>query len=443
MEIQSENNELVIRKSNQLISSKMHNNLFTNKLYAIAMTRIEQDGCKENEKLVARLYPGEIQALLGDNGNIYRELKVAAKLMTGQSMVIESEDGNFKAFTIVNEAEYRDGIFKIEFNENIKPHILELTRNYTTLNLSVMTIFDKDMSFRLYEILQKEMYKSRLDVNDGKVEVEYNLNELRFMTGNANINEEKVQRYLARNKIVDWDYLYESVVIEKKYSNWTDFKRYVLKPAQEEIKRTSDIAFDFEGIRVGGNKIRRIRFIIYQNEQLDASLVKKHKSKEKLIKKMNKQVEMTDILYSAIIADFEGHNYLTREDIVLLMNKAGNDEKLVRNAIREADKQGALTNYMGWLIRYIENGGYKSVSTLNGDANKAVVVEEVMKEYKDKKSDIAESTWSKIKQKEEFSDFEEYLTSNGISLIDIEVVYDAAEKVSMYTEWKIGVMKNL
>lgn len=306
-----------------------------------------------------------------------------------------------------------------------------------------MTIFDKDMSFRLYEILQKEMYKSRLDVNDGKVEVEYNLNELRFMTGNANINEEKVQRYLARNKIVDWDYLYESVVIEKKYSNWTDFKRYVLKPAQEEIKRTSDIAFDFEGIRVGGNKIRRIRFIIYQNEQLDASLVKKHKSKEKLIKKMNKQVEMTDILYSAIIADFEGHNYLTREDIVLLMNKAGNDEKLVRNAIREADKQGALTNYMGWLIRYIENGGYKSVSTLNGDANKAVVVEEVMKEYKDKKSDIAESTWSKIKQKEEFSDFEEYLTSNGISLIDIEVVYDAAEKVSMYTEWKIGVMKNL
>lgn len=443
MEIQSENNELVIRKSNQLISSKMHNNLFTNKLYAIAMTRIEQEGCKENEKLVARLYPGEIQALLGDNGNIYRELKVAAKLMTGQSMVIESEDGNFKAFTIVNEAEYRDGIFKIEFNENIKPHILELTRNYTTLNLSVMTIFDKDMSFRLYEILQKEMYKSRLDVNDGKVEVEYNLNELRFMTGNANINEEKVQRYLARNKIVDWDYLYESVVIEKKYSNWTDFKRYVLKPAQEEIKRTSDIAFDFEGTRVGGNKIRRIRFIIYQNEQLDASLVKKHKSKEKLIKKMNKQVEMTDILYSAIIADFEGHNYLTREDIVLLMNKAGNDEKLVRNAIREADKQGALTNYMGWLIRYIENGGYKSVSTLNGDANKAVVVEEVMKEYKDKKSDIAESTWSKIKQKEEFSDFEEYLTSNGISLIDIEVVYDAAEKVSMYTEWKIGVMKNL
>lgn len=240
MEIQSENNELVIRKSNQLISSKMHNNLFTNKLYAIAMTRIEQEGCKENEKLVARLYPGEIQALLGDNGNIYRELKVAAKLMTGQSMVIESEDGNFKAFTIVNEAEYRDGIFKIEFNENIKPHILELTRNYTTLNLSVMTIFDKDMSFRLYEILQKEMYKSRLDVNDGKVEVEYNLNELRFMTGNANINEEKVQRYLARNKIVDWDYLYESVVIEKKYSNWTDFKRYVLKPAQEEIKRTSE-----------------------------------------------------------------------------------------------------------------------------------------------------------------------------------------------------------
>ena len=74
MEIQSENNELVIRKSNQLISSKMHNNLFTNKLYAIAMTRIEQEGCKENEKLVARLYPGEIQALLGDNGNIYREL---------------------------------------------------------------------------------------------------------------------------------------------------------------------------------------------------------------------------------------------------------------------------------------------------------------------------------------------------------------------------------
>ena len=93
MEQLEQNTDLMIRKSNTLISGKFKTSILENKIMAIALTRIEiKDGCP-----VARLYPGEIKQLLGKNTdtNIYKKLKRTAKLMTGHQIVIEDSKGNF------------------------------------------------------------------------------------------------------------------------------------------------------------------------------------------------------------------------------------------------------------------------------------------------------------------------------------------------------------
>ena len=84
--MEKKDNELLIRKSNTLISGKYKTSILENKIMAIALTRIEiVNGCP-----VAKLYPGEIKTLLGKktDTNIYKSLKRTAKLMTGHQIVI-------------------------------------------------------------------------------------------------------------------------------------------------------------------------------------------------------------------------------------------------------------------------------------------------------------------------------------------------------------------
>ena len=157
MEQLEQNTDLMIRKSNTLISGKFKTSILENKIMAIALTRIEiKDGCP-----VARLYPGEIKQLLGKNTdtNIYKKLKRTAKLMTGHQIVIEDSKGNFSIFTMVNNADYVDKQFIITFNKNMTPFVHQLKNNFTTYEVATLMKIEKAHSYRLYELL--EMFISK------------------------------------------------------------------------------------------------------------------------------------------------------------------------------------------------------------------------------------------------------------------------------------------
>ena len=148
-------------------------------------------------------------------------------------MFLEDGNGNFKAFSIIPNAEYVDGIFTIKFNNELKSHVLGLEKNYTSLELSVMTDFKKNSSFRLYEGLKKEAYK--IPKGEGcYTQAEYNISELRFIIGLANSDDQMVKNAMATmGRVIDWDKLYEKLdKKDKKYEEWRDFQRRVIKPAQ-------------------------------------------------------------------------------------------------------------------------------------------------------------------------------------------------------------------
>lgn len=429
MEQLEQNTDLMIRKSNTLISGKFKTSILENKIMAIALTRIEiKDGCP-----VARLYPGEIKQLLGKNTdtNIYKKLKRTAKLMTGHQIVIEDSKGNFSIFTMVNNADYVDKQFIITFNKNMTPFVHQLKNNFTTYEVATLMKIEKAHSYRLYELLKKEIYRSDPNVNNGVVTKEYGLSELKCTIGLANTDEAGVQRAIADGK--SWDEIYYNVVKDKSFEVWYEFRRQVLEVAKKELAEKSDIIFDYEPLKYGsGAKVRRIRFYIAKNEPKQKDELK---NTINMLNSMNEAQTETEEDRSGIYT-YIGHNKLTRDDIIEFLRVADGDEDKVEKAITLADKQEYIKNYVGWIISCIKGKYKEATETIQGSAEQAEKVNALRQEVIDHEADIAVRIWNKIKKKEDYNTFVEYLNSQGITEDTIEVVYDTNERIDLYTTWK-------
>nr|WP_297708326.1 replication initiation protein [uncultured Butyrivibrio sp.] len=430
---------LSLLKSNEMISAKYKSTLLENQVMAIALTRIEVNSNEKDAQLEAKLYPGELKRLVSDDAHIYRDLKRLAKSITGHTMVIEDGKGNFQAFSVVPNAEYSEGVFTVKFNNVLREHILGLEKNYTTLELSVMTDFTQNSSFRIYELLKKDIYKSRPDINNGAVQVLYNISEFRFMIGLANGDDPVVRNEMARmGKKIDWDVLYQKLdKKDRKYEKWYDLQKCVLKKAQKELLEKSDIKFEFEGIR-DGHKMGSILFTIHKN-QPSAEVIERQKAMLK--DEMNRQLEIPFDLeqYKPLYDEFVGHNELTKEDLDLLLKKAQYQVDVVRDAIDRADRQPYLNNYMGWIISCILKD-YKEVDVVEGSAKRGAEVREMMNEYEEGKrtGEVQRIAWERIQKKEDFEDFSKMIEDNGLTMEALPTIYSPAEMVRMYTDWKVG-----
>lgn len=429
---------LSVRKSNELVAAKYKSTLLENQVMAIALTRIEERVSNNGAALEAQLYPGELKRLIGDPTHIYRTLKSLSNTMVGHTMFLEDRKGNFRAHAIVTDATYIDGVFTVRFNEELREHILGLEKNYTTYELSVLTDFKKNSSFRLYELLKKEIYKSRQSVNNGRVDVEYNISELRFMIGLANLDDQGVKNAMGRmGSNIDWDKLFDTLdKKDRKYESWYDLKRYVILPAQEELEEKSNIRFEFETGR-GGRKTMKILFHIYPNTPKNPDIIDERSEFISKNAKKNRQMELPRDLdeFKPLYEKYIGHNNLSEEDIDLLIKTADMDANLVEEAIMEADAQEEINNYMGWLVACIKSGGYNKTRVMTGNQKMAEAVDE----FFDTTNSIETRTrvWASIKKKEDFSQFLEYEEKvKGIMYDDLNICFDPGESVKEYVEWR-------
>ncbi len=443
---------LSLKKSNELVSAKYKSTLLENQVMAIALTRIEVNANDADAPLCAKLYPGELKRLIGDPAHIYRTLATVSKTMIGHTMFLEDNKGNFAAYAIVTDATYQNGVFTVKFNESLRSHILGLEKNYTTLELSVLTDFKRNASFRIYELLKKEFYKSNPQKNEGRVDVEYRLSEFRFMIGIANTDDQGVKNAMARmGNNIDWDELYDKLdKKDRKYEKWYELVRNVIVPAQKELEEKSNIRFEFEGLR-NGRRIDRILFGVYPNNATNGVhskerqlIIEENKARQVFSREKkanNRQMEMPMDTYPEFYNTYVGHNKLAKEDLDLLLFKARYDLALVKDAIEmadEASKTTFISNYMGWIIKCIEEG-WAGHPVVDGSAERGEAVAAVVSEYKNAdKEALAKNAWAKIKQKEEFAQFITTIEEYGMDLEQIEVIYGYCELTKAYTDWRLG-----
>lgn len=430
-------------KSNEMISAKYKSTLLENQVMAIALTRIEENTDDINNPLEARLYPGELKKLVSDDAHIYRDLKALAKTITGHTMFLEDGKGNFKAFSVVPNADYQDGVFIIKFNQVLKTHLLGMDRNFTTLELSMMTNFTRNSSFRIYELLKKDLFRSRPGVNNGRVDVEYNLFEFRFLIGIANSDNVHVQNRIKTMSEVDWEELYR--VLEKngsksdiKFKTTDKLQKDCIRPAQEELEQKSDIRFEYELVRVG-RPYKKIIFHIFPNMPADREELEVRQRYMENISKANRQYEIpidmndeTKQLYD----NYVGHNELHKEDLDLLLKVAGYSVDDVVAAIKYTDAQSEVNNYMGYIIRCIKGRYFESetVAVIDGSHERAVVIDELRKGAQSEET--KKRVWESTKKKDDFDEFMKYEENvNQISFIELDEIMSPADAVAEYVNW--------
>ena len=161
---------------------------------------------------------------IGKSGKNYIDIANTIKRLADKSIWIPLEGKNKALLRWIDQAiiDEENGIMKVKLSDLLKPYLLQLHSNFTQFELLYTLAMKSQYSIRLYEILRSYEYKHT---------VEFYIEELKGM-----VNAEC-------------------------YTNFTDFKRFVITTAVFEIEALSDINVQYEVFK-SGRKYDRIRFTI-------------------------------------------------------------------------------------------------------------------------------------------------------------------------------------
>lgn len=251
----------------------------------------------------------DFMELLGVNTKTkYTEIpKITKELM---KKVFEIQEEN----TIIQTAwisgtryEKGSGMVTIKFNPDLKPYMLQLKEKFTQYQLANVLSMKSKYSPRIYEILK--------------------------------CNEFKKQKYIE----LEVEELRRLLKTEDVYPKYNDFKRFVLERTQKELKKLTDIDFDFEEIKIG-RKVTSIKFNITstknKNNCKDEIAVALEESKQDL--KLVKQVKTI----------FKVHNLTDHEARCILKDANSNIDLIQQCHTYSLDKD--IKNIVGYIRELVK-----------------------------------------------------------------------------------------
>jgi hypothetical protein len=194
---------------------------------------------------VYRIPVAEFADFLGvAKGSAYEEMKKITHSIVTRYVEIKSP-GRLVQTTWMAQAEYIDGtgVVDAQLSEAMIPFLLNLKNNFTQYKLIMLLSFKSQYTLRLYMLL-----KQKHDHNPYTKEYEFELGELRKILG---VSIEAIPR---RDK---FDKPQEAVEL---YSEYPNFKKFVLNTAQKELAAKADIGFEYEEIRHN----RRVTALIFR-----------------------------------------------------------------------------------------------------------------------------------------------------------------------------------
>lgn len=343
-------------KSNFLISAKYNSSLLENKLLAISFADLDHLHMEENGVLVSEIPANTIRKLLGSkSGSFYDQLDNAAQGMTSRSIGAKDPDKNkFDYYAFIIRAQYENSTFRIYFNPFMKDYLVNLKTKFTRLSLTTMLSFKSVYSFRLYELLKSEAYKSR--------PISYSVSELKLELGVVNAELDAVQRFLKGNETPDYDKAIEKSP-EKHYENWRDFRKYVIEVAIEEINESpkTGIVVSYDTVKHGrGGKVHQIIFTVEDCEDTMTEI-----SSKPVVEPLSDD-EKIDRLF--LVRDILEKAGLSAKDIRAIAEAAEYDVDKVQKAWAIAESQSSpIDNIVGWLIKAIQEDYDRSAKDNTSD----------------------------------------------------------------------------
>lgn len=225
-------NELVVKKSEQLVYGKYKLSATAQKLVTTVVSLVQKED--EYNKEYCILAKDFIE-LSGTKTNDRDALKNACEEILSKPLKISTERGWLMA-NWCNDIEYvhEKGIITYKVSEKLKPYIIDLKNNYLKYDLKNILPLKSEYSIRVYEWL-KDIYNTK-------------------------------QRY--NKKIIEEfeiDFLRERLIVPGSYNTNNVFTR-VIEKAKEDLEKHTDIRFTYQALKKGGgNAFTHIEFTISKN----------------------------------------------------------------------------------------------------------------------------------------------------------------------------------
>lgn len=241
-----------IYQSNYLIEAKFCLTTLEHKIIRLIASMINYNDSKFEE---CHFKVSELAELFCCNKkSIYKQIENVSKLLMSRYIEIKDIDNpkRWAMFHLIGSCKLNNGLLSIRIDDEMRPFYFEL-QQYTKYQLRNILEFKGKYSFRIYELMKQ--YEKL-----GKREIQ--IKELKEM---LQINE-------------------------KSYSNYSNICKRILLPAQTEINKTTDIVFEFKGLKSGKNhRVDRIKFSIRPRK--DESQVQLKEPDKEIDKEINEVIE--------------------------------------------------------------------------------------------------------------------------------------------------------
>ncbi len=219
----------IVVKANHLIRGRINWTKMEHRVVAMLVAQLKQ----EDESFeMQRVHISDLMDMAQvSSRDIYdRAEEVCRKLLNQKVHVRTSTDDGrrvYQGYNCLSTCRYVEGSGYIEakFNDDMKPFLLQLKRQFTMYRLQNFMRLSSQHSMRMYELIK---------MREGLRHLCLSVEELR-----------------------------EVLCCEHTYDRFSDFKRYVLERARTEIADTCDIYFTYKVERDGRTPVR-VRLLIHQ-----------------------------------------------------------------------------------------------------------------------------------------------------------------------------------
>jgi plasmid replication initiation protein len=229
-----ESTDLVVT-SNDLVLAKYNFSLWQKRIFNYFVSQIDKDA---TDFTLQRIYISDLIHFFdaGDGREVYEIIANVPKQLYNSSIKVPyiSEEGFHRygemriitRYTKPEDREAGNAYIEFKFNDDLKPHLLELKRRFLRYDMQNIVGLQSVHSVRMFEILKSYEYL-------GSVSFEV-------------------------------EFLKTVLELGDKYKLYADFRRYVIDKAREDLTKYCDIYFDYQEIKKS-RKVNEIFFTIKKN----------------------------------------------------------------------------------------------------------------------------------------------------------------------------------
>jgi plasmid replication initiation protein len=221
----------IVVKANQLIRGRINWTKLEHRVVAMLVAQLKRD---DDAFEMQRVHISDLMDMAQiSSRDIYNRAEEVCRKLLNQKVHVRTrtEDGRrmYQGYNCLSTCRYVEGSGYIEakFNDDMKPFLLQLKRQFTMYRLQNFMQLSSQHSMRMYELIKMQ---------EGLRHLRLSVAELR-----------------------------EVLCCEHTYERFSDFRRHVLDRARTEIKETCDTYYTY-AVERDGRTPKWVRFLIHRRE---------------------------------------------------------------------------------------------------------------------------------------------------------------------------------